>query len=118
MLHVSSVHFLGQLKPQATQYGEKRCLSDFTLEYCWAAEAGTAEDEVEEAVDTTFRARSGTGFMSSRLETQGAVEGLGRLEGVSEEEEEEVEAEEGSPPPAVEVFTSEGAALEEEGVEG
>lgn len=53
--------------------------------------------------------------MSSRLETQGTVEGLGRLEGVSEEE--ELEAEEGSPPPAVEVFTREGAALEEEGVE-
>lgn len=66
-------------------------------------------------MDTTFRARSGTGFMSSRLETQGTVEGLGRLEGVSEEE--ELEAEEGSPPPAVEVFTREGAALEEEGVE-
>lgn len=67
---------------------------------------GTAEVvEAPLAADTTFRARRGTGFMPSRLETQGAVgRGLGRLEGASET-------------PAV---ASEGVVVEEEeeGVEG
>lgn len=64
---------------------------------------GTAGAEVPLAADTTFRARRGTGFMPSRLETQGAVgRGLGRLAGASEA-------------PAV---ASEGVVVEEEEEEG
>lgn len=73
-------------------------MSDFSL----LVIPDTAAETAPLAPDTTFRARRGTGFMPSRLETQGAVgRGLGMLE--SEET------------PAV---TSEGVVVEEEGVEG
>lgn len=84
---------------EQAQYGENLCFSALSL----LVTQGTAGAAAPLAADTTFSARRGTGFMPSRLETQGAVgRGLGRLEGASEA-------------PAV---ASEGVVVEEEEEEG
>lgn len=64
---------------------------------------GRAGAEEPLAAATTLRARRGTGFMPSRLETQGALgRGLGRLAGAS----------------AAPAVASEGVVVEEEEEEG